>query len=97
MDKTVFQDWLEKFDNHMVAFGCKKAILLMENGSNHVWLNMVERLAITRVLPLPPNTATRFHPIDTRIIKSLKCQYRRLMMRRQIEDYDAGKVMKFGI
>lgn len=95
MDKIVFHD--KKFDDDMVASRCKKAVLLVDNASNHVWLDMVERLAVTRVLPLPPNTTTRFQPINVGIIKSFKCQYRKLMMHRQIEDYDVGKVMKLDI
>lgn len=53
----------------MATSGRKKVVLLVDNASSHVRLDMVEK-QVTRVIALPPNTIACFQPMDTSIIKS---------------------------
>ena len=67
----------------MVALGKEKILLLVDNFSVHQIINI--ELSIVKVKFLPPNTTSKFQPMDVGIIKSFKAHYRKLLVQHKID------------
>jgi hypothetical protein len=72
MTIQVFEQFMLDFEKRMVAAQKKKVLLLVDNFSGHNMANIASRLNVTQVEFLPPNTTSRFQPMDAGIIASFK-------------------------
>ncbi|KAL3694087.1 hypothetical protein R1sor_007738 [Riccia sorocarpa] len=97
MTGAVFETWLLSFDLHLANLGRKKVILLLDTAPGHIASHLESKLQVTKVIFLPPNTTSRFQPMDAGILKSFKAQYRKLSLLRHVEDFKAGKVTKLDV
>jgi hypothetical protein len=91
MDRFVYKEWIEKFDQRMTRQG-KKALLLMDNVGSHKHDDV--SLKSTTIQVLPPNCTSKLQPLDQGIIETCKKYYRMNLLRRVIADAEAGKETK---
>ena len=75
----------------MISAQKKKVLLLVDNFFGHQVPNIGSRLRVTRLEFLPPNTTSRFQPMDARNIASFKTQYKKLLIQHQIDCISTGK------
>lgn len=87
MTSDLFLQLVKKFDEKMTAQK-RKVILFMDNCTAHN--NLPEFESVT-VEFFPPNTTSRLQPLDQGIIKNFKCFYRREVVKKHIDDAEAGK------
>ena len=70
MTTVIFEQFILDFERRMVLAQKEKVLLLLDNFSGHQVPNVGTRLRVTRLEFLPPNTTTRFQPMDAGIIAS---------------------------
>ena len=81
----------------MVLAPKEKVLLLVDYFSGHWIANVASQLRVTRLEFLLPNTTSRFQPMDAGIIASFKAQYRKLMIRYQIDCLTANTVFAIDV
>ncbi|KAL2650406.1 hypothetical protein R1flu_018534 [Riccia fluitans] len=92
MTRALFEHFLLQFDSSLLRHGRKKVLLLVDNAPSHIFGHLTDQLKVTKVVFLPPRTSSRFQPMDAGIIQSFKCEYRKLMISKQIAGFEAGEV-----
>ncbi|KAL3701008.1 hypothetical protein R1sor_019030 [Riccia sorocarpa] len=97
MTGDIFEQFLLQFDLKMLSLGRTRVLLLLDNAPRHIWSHLQDRLKVTAVAFLPPLTTSRFQPLDAGIIRSFKMQYRKLLIQRQLDDFDAGQVTNIDV
>ena len=80
MTTEIFERFMLDFDRKIVIVRKEKVLLLVDNFSGHQIPNVASRLRVTWLEFLPPNTTSRFQPMDAGIIASFKTQYCKLMI-----------------
>jgi hypothetical protein len=93
MTGEIFEEWLRWFDERMTG---RKVALLMDNFSAHeVAVEMIQSSAYPLqnvfVIWLPPNSTSRFQPLDQGIIHTWKGYWKRQWIQYMLQQYDAGK------
>lgn len=53
-----------KFDKMLKSLGWKKVVLLLDNAPGHLAASILDKLKVTKLLFLPPNTTVHFQPMD---------------------------------
>jgi hypothetical protein len=91
MTTQIFEQFMLYFERRMVSAQKEKVLLLVDNFSGHQVPNVASRLRVTRLEFLPPNTTSRFQPMDAGIIASFKAQYKKLLIQHQIDCISIGK------
>lgn len=83
MTATIFEGWLHKIDNRMMAQG-RHILLLLDNCGAH------PRIVLRNVKLqfLPPNTTSKLQPLDAGIISTLKALYRKRLLRHLCAEMD---------
>ena len=80
MLSTLFQEWLQDFDDIVgQKHGGQRVLLLIDNCSSHKLENLT--LSYIEVYFLPSNTTSKLQPMDTRIIMAFKKHYRHYYIR----------------
>ncbi|CRG92946.1 hypothetical protein PISL3812_10042 [Talaromyces islandicus] len=89
MTGEIFKEWLIQFDNRMIN---RKVVLLMDNFSAHqLAVEEVEsQLQNTLVIWLPPNSTTKYQPLDQGIINNWKIIWRRNWVLYMVKEFDRG-------
>jgi hypothetical protein len=83
MNTAVMIDWLKAFYRHI---GNRTVLLAMDNFSAHSsGLELCPPPSNIRICWLPPNSTSRFQPLDQGIIQNLKAYYRRYWLQYMIE------------
>lgn len=82
MTTVIFNEMLVKLDNDFHAEG-RNIVLFIDNCPSHKLLPDTVLKAI-RIELLPPNFTSLLQPLDAGIIHSLKCAYRKRLMRQSI-------------
>ena len=85
------------FEKRMVMAGKEKVVLLVDNFSGHQVPNVASQLRVTKLVFLPPNTTSRFQPMDAGIIASFKAHYQKLVIQYQIDSIMADREFKIDI
>jgi hypothetical protein len=87
MTQFVMKEWLDAFYLHI---GLNRNVLLvMDNCSSHIkGLEHSPPPLNVRLLFLPPNSTSRFQPLDQGIIASLKAHYRRQWLQYMLSAYE---------
>ena len=84
MTRVIFNDFLTDLNSRMLKRN-KKILLLLDQCSAHqkdlVFSNI-------KLLFFPPNTTSKLQPLDAGIIHSLKVNYRKLLLRAKIDEYE---------
>jgi hypothetical protein len=91
MTTQIFEQFMLYFERRMVSAQKDKVLLLVDNFSGHQVPNVASRLRVTQLEFLPPNTTSRFQPMDAGIIASFKAQYKKLLIQHQIDCISIGK------
>ncbi|CAM6113231.1 unnamed protein product [Calypogeia fissa] len=91
MTGEVFQDWMLRFEGYVKALGRTKVALIVDNAPGHLIAPIADKLIVTKLFFLPPNTTSRFQPMDAGIIQSFKMQFCRLVIRKQLADFENQK------
>lgn len=97
MTALIFQDWILKFVKMLKSLGHKKVSLVLDNAPDHLAALVIDQLEVVKLLFLPPNTTASFQPMDQGIISSFKAQYCRLMIKKQLHEFEANKSMTIDI
>ena len=77
MTGTVFEDWIMKWNNKLNKAG-RNVLLLLDNASSHVIPDSLSNITIHF---LPADTTSHLQSLDTGIIRSFKCKYRKEQVR----------------
>lgn len=87
MNTEVMKDWLRAFYAHV---GTQREVLLtMDNFSAHISaLELVPPPPNIRISWLPPNSTSRFQPLDQGIIQAFKAYYRRQWLSYMLDCFD---------
>ena len=85
MTTIIFERLMLDFEKLMVMAGKEKLVLLVDNFSGHQVPNVASQLRVTKLVFLPPNTTSRFLPMDASIIASFKAHYQKLVIQYKIE------------
>lgn len=89
MTGNIFKEWLYAFDTQMTG---RNVILLMDNFSAHE--SAVDEvnadLKHTTIIWLPPNSTTKYQPLDQGIIQAWKALWKREWVRYIIDEFDRG-------
>lgn len=87
MTGEIFKEWLREFDKQMAG---RNVILLMDNFSAHESaVDEIEKdLKHTTVIWLPPNSTTKYQPLDQGIIRTWKALWKRAWVRYIIDEFD---------
>jgi hypothetical protein len=93
MTATIMEEWLRLFDNQMA---CRKVVVLMDNFSAHeaaisTMNSSAFPLQNTLVIWLPPNSTSRFQPLDQGIIMAWKPHRKRQWARYLVHEFDEGR------
>jgi hypothetical protein len=88
----IFEEWLRWFDKQMVH---RKVVLLMDNFSAHETAvktinSSLCPLQNTLIIWLPPNSTSRFQPLEQGIIRTWKAYWKRQWVRYMVTEFDAG-------
>ena len=97
MTTDIFEQFILDFERRMLLAQKEKVILLLDNFSGHQVPNVGSRLRVTQLVFLPPNTTSRFQPMDASIIASFKAQYQKLLIQYQIDCITANKVFAIDV
>lgn len=88
MNTAVMVDWLKAFYRHI---GNRTVLLAMDNFSAHyTGLELCPPPTNIRICWLPPNSTSRFQPLDQGIIQNLKAYYRRYWLQYMIDCLEKG-------
>jgi hypothetical protein len=94
MTGLICEEYLRWLNNKMHGER-RKVLLLMDNFSGHeLAIQLVgglQGLSNVRIAWLPPNTTSKWQPMDQGIIASFKLQYRRLWVAFMLREYEANK------
>ncbi|KAK8774506.1 hypothetical protein V5799_010962 [Amblyomma americanum] len=80
MTQSLFEDWLRKLDVRFKR-DKRKVLMIVDNCPAH---GDVEGLEAIRLEFLPPNTTAVLQPLDQGVIKCLKMNYRKLLLKRML-------------
>lgn len=80
MTQALFEGWLRKLDGQMKR-AKRKILLIVDNCPAH---GDVEGLEAIRLEFLPPNTTAVLQPLDQGVIKCLKLNYRKTLLKRML-------------
>ena len=86
MTSQIFEAWLRKWDTELTRKGRKVAVIV-DNCPAHPHVKALQSIEL---LFLPPNTTSEIQPCDQGIIYTLKCHYRKNMVKRLIQFIDNG-------
>lgn len=93
MTSEIFEEWLRWFDALMIH---RKVVLLMDNFSAHESAvkainNSTAPLQNTLIIWLPPNSTSRFQPLDQGIINTWKVYWKRQWVKFMLYEFDSGR------
>jgi hypothetical protein len=92
MTSEIFEDWLRWFDASMRH---RKVVLLLDNFSAHESavkaINNSLPLQNTLIIWLPPNSTSRFQPLDQGIINTWKAYWKRQWVKFIVSEFDEGR------
>lgn len=99
MDTAIFSDWFKK---HFVpavkryqeqkGVSSKKALLLLDNAPSHPDADELVSESICAKF-LPANTTSLIQPMDQGVLESVKRRYKKLLLRKIIEEDEHGTSM----
>jgi hypothetical protein len=91
MKTDIMIEWLYWFDQQVTG---RKVLLLMDNFSAHTAAVEAIRLMPlinTVICWLPPNTTSKYQPLDQGIIRAWKAHYRKQWLIYMVDQFEAGK------
>jgi hypothetical protein len=85
-----FQDYLRSFDTYVSRTDLNRRVLwLVHNAPSHIWEEL--QLRHVEVHALPPNTTSKYQPLDAGPIAAFKKHVRRLQVQWGLDQLDVGK------
>lgn len=78
-------DWLRRFDAYLGRTRGRKAVLLMDNCSEHGDQHSLSELQNAELIFLPLNRTSKIQPMDAGIISEMKGRYRKLQLERVLD------------
>ena len=89
MTAHIWNEILSILDEEMIKIK-KDIILFVDNATCHKTTKELEKISVQF---LPPNTTAIIQPLDQGIIHSFKCQYRQIIVKKQICAIEMGKTV----
>lgn len=89
MTVAIWNEILSLLDNEMIKLN-KHIVLFVDNASCH---KTIIELSNIEIQYLPPNTTAIIQPLDQGIIHAFKCQYRQIIVRKQLCAIESGKTV----
>ncbi|XP_028967284.1 LOW QUALITY PROTEIN: tigger transposable element-derived protein 6-like [Galendromus occidentalis] len=93
MTRDLFTEWLIRFDKDM-RLQKRSVLLLIDNCSAHMSL---PRMSNIRVENFPPNCTSVLQPSDLGIIRAVKANYRKDLVRRILVNLEVGSMSKVDV
>ena len=90
MSSFLFDEWVKELDRKFENENCK-IVLIVDNCPAHP---IVDGLKGIELVFLPPNTTSKTQPMDQGVIRSLKANYRRKIIKRLIRAVDMKKKLQ---
>ncbi|GBP89083.1 Tigger transposable element-derived protein 4 [Eumeta japonica] len=90
MTSQIFEKWLRSWDAELKSGG-NKILLLVDNRPAHP---VVSNLKCIKLVFLPPNVTSVLQPMDQRVTKASKTQYRKLQVLQMIQNIENGEDTK---
>jgi hypothetical protein len=94
MVTSIMEEWLRWFDTQMRLRG-RSVVLLMDNFSAHEAavenIRLSTPLTNTLIVWLPPNSTSKYQPLDQGIIRTWKAFWKREWIQYMLAEYDAGR------
>lgn len=89
MTGEIFKEWLIQFNNRMKN---RRVVLLMDNFSAHesAAKEIESQLENILILWLPPNSTTKYQPLDQGIINNWKVIWKKNWILYMVKEYDRG-------
>ena len=87
MSSFLFDEWVKELDRKFEKENCK-IVLIADNCPAHP---IVDGLKAIELVFLPQNTTSKTQPMDQGVIRSLKAEYRRKIIKRLIRAVDIKK------
>jgi hypothetical protein len=75
MTRTIFLEYLQKF-NAKMQIENRKALILLNNAPCHLEME----LSNVKLVFLPPNMTAKTQPLDSRIIRNFKAKYHKMLL-----------------
>ena len=88
MTTDLFFKWLDRFNLLIGSTPGRKVVLLLENCGAHGTVANLPSFSNVQIIFLPPNTTSKFQPMDAGIITATKKRYRQKQMERAIDRAD---------
>ena len=82
-----FTTWVKQLDRQFAAEN-RRVLLFIDNCSAHP---QITGLQAVKLHFFPPNTTSHLQPMDQGVIMSFKTHYRRRLVKRLLESYEAGE------
>jgi len=86
MVSSIFEEWLQKL-NRKFKSEDRKILLFVDNCPSHPTIT----LSNIKLQFLPPNTTSLIQPLDQGVIRAFKENYRKLILRRIINEFEKKK------
>ena len=77
VDSILIEEWLHEVDRCFTKEG-RKIVLLVDNCPTHP---SIDNLVSTELIFLPPNTTSKFQPMNEGVIRSLKAHYKTMSIK----------------
>ncbi|BFI22970.1 hypothetical protein MPTK1_8g17760 [Marchantia polymorpha subsp. ruderalis] len=90
MSITIFEKFLQDFENRMMFAGKKRVLLLVDSAHSHKFGNVEKDLRITVVRFLPSSSGLG-QPLDAGLVSCFKAYYRTLLLKHQANCRLMGK------
>ena len=87
IDSKLFEEWVYEVDWRFTKEG-RKIVQLAHNCPAHP---SIDNLVSTELIFLPPNTISKFQPMDQDVIQSLKAHYKTMSIKKLIEAIEKKK------
>ncbi len=84
MNALLYKEWLRKLDDKM-KLANRRILLLVDNCPSHIDI----QLETVKIKFLPPNMTGILQPLDLGIIRSFKCNFRKLQIHKIIAKVDS--------
>jgi hypothetical protein len=90
MTRCIMKEWLEAFYKHIGP--SREVLLAMDNFSAHITgLELAQPPSNIRICFLPPNSTSKFQPLDQGIIQAFKSHYRKQWLRHMLSCYERNE------
>ena len=90
MNRIVFYEWLNNFNEYVKIEPGRRVVLLIDNASGHGQIDVLPILSNVVVLFLPRNTTSQLQPLDSGLIATVKTRYKKFLVKQAVDRMESG-------